>query len=46
MSVLVGQIHAGNTSQVVKNELADIAHHFYKNKKLDKSSYRKILSLV
>jgi hypothetical protein len=46
MSVLVGQIRAGNTSQVVKNELADIAHHFYKNKELDKPSYRKILSLV
>ena len=46
MAVLLGEMNAGNTSQVVKNELADIAHHFYKNKQLDKDQYSKILSLI
>jgi hypothetical protein len=42
--VLCGEIKAGNTSPVVKNELADIAHHFYKNNELEKPHYQKILS--
>jgi hypothetical protein len=46
MIVLLGEMNAGNTSPVVKNELADIAHHFYKNKQLDKDHYSKILSLI
>jgi hypothetical protein len=46
MAVLLGEMNAGNTSPVVKNELAEIAHHFYKNKQLDKDQYSKILSLI
>ena len=46
LNVLYGELKAGNTSHVVKNELARIAHHFFKNKKLDKSQYKKILALI
>jgi len=46
MAVLLGEMNAGNSSLVVKNELADIAHHFYKNKQLDKDQYSKILNLI
>ena len=46
MAVLLGEIHAGNTSDIVKNELADIAHHFYKKHELDKPKYSKILALI
>jgi hypothetical protein len=46
MVVLSGEIKAGNTSPVVKNELADIAHYFYKKNELEKPQYQKILSLI
>jgi hypothetical protein len=46
MAVLLGELNAGNTSPVVKNELADIAYHFYKKGELDKPEYRQILNLM
>ena len=46
LNVLYGELKAGNTSHVVKNELASIAHNFFKNKMVDKSRYKKILNLI
>ena len=46
MGVLIGELNAGNKSPVVKNELAEIAHHFYKNKELNKEQCNKILSNI
>jgi hypothetical protein len=46
LSVLLGEIQAGNTSDKVKNELTDIAHYLYKNKQMDKLQYHKVLSLI
>jgi hypothetical protein len=46
LTVLAGQIQAGNNSKHVKNELADVAHHLYKNKFIKKKDYRKILASI
>ena len=46
LSVLVGERQAGNKSKYIKNEIADISHHLYKNKVIKKKEYRNILSTM
>jgi len=46
LHILLGEIQAGNNSSHVKNELADICHHLYKNKSIKKAEYRRILARI
>ena len=46
LSVLVGEVQAGNNSKSIKNEIADIAHHLYKKKTIKKKEYRSILNSI
>ena len=44
LTVLLGEVQAGNNSKHIKNEIADISHHMYKKKLIKKKEYRNILS--
>jgi hypothetical protein len=44
--VLVGEVQAGNTSKRLKNELAEIAHHLYRNKVISKPKYSTLLKAI
>lgn len=46
MQILLGEIQAGNNSRQLLNELADVCHHLYKNKKITRTEYRQILSHI
>jgi hypothetical protein len=44
--VLVGEVQAGNTSKRLKNELAEIAHHLYRNNVISKPKYSTLLKAI
>ena len=44
LNVLLGERQAGNNSKRIKNEIADISHHLYKNKAIKKKEYQAILA--
>ena len=46
LNVILGQIKAGNTSKVIRNEAMDIVHYLYKNKKIKKDSYNSIIDFL
>ena len=46
LTVLLGEVQAGNNSKRIKNEIADISHHMYKKKLIKKKEYRNILAQI
>ena len=46
VKVLLGEMEAGNTSMVLRNELADLLHYLYKRKQIKKNDYTKLIGLV
>ena len=46
LQLLIGSIESGNGSKELKNELADILHYLYKNKKLKKAAYETFMNLT
>ena len=46
MKILLGEIESGNTNKVLKNELRDIAHYLYSKDKINKSTYKMLMSLT
>ena len=45
MKILLGEIESGNTNKVLKNELRDIAHYLYSKDKINRSTYKILMSL-
>ena len=45
MKILLGEIESGNTNEVLKNELRDIAHYLYSKRKINRSTYKMLMSI-
>jgi hypothetical protein len=46
LKIIMGQIKAGNTSKVIRNEAMDILHYLFKNKKIKTKSYKEIINFL
>ena len=46
MKILLGEIESGNTNKVLKNDLRDIAHYLYSKDKINKSTYKMLMSFT
>ena len=45
MKILLGEIESGNTNKVLKNELRDIVHYLYSKDKINRSTYKMLMSI-